>query len=280
MSVTSKAKYFHDLAKEYRRRDLAGDEELPLDRDAIVNLNREHTVQTSSALQDLLTQLAHLELKTSEAENFIRYGAGRRLKMVQHAFSKITSIARPDRSMRLSEEEGTNLTGNLNILYLNITGILDNLAWALLYEKTEDAPSLEPHRVGLFKETIRNNSVFLELYSVIDEHVEWDKTFRQKRDPANHSVPLTVPPFFATPDERKEYENHRSAMQAEAAHLRLDKPSEVPANLNDIGTFIPVFLRSYDDGLIPIYPTVADDLQRVKELSYGVIDFLTETRAL
>src|SRR5271155_498122 len=91
-------------------------------RDATINANR---------LSDLV--------KAQKAAHFMRYGAARRLLMMWHCYRNVVVYTSPpDRVEPLSGEESGDLTRDLNVIYINIRGVLDNFAWSLLHERASE----------------------------------------------------------------------------------------------------------------------------------------------
>ena len=270
-----KAEYFEDLANERRRMYFGSASGQLLDPDAVVNLHTSHTLYTSTDLVDLLLSLSSAEVHTNETVKFLRFGAARRLTMVRHAYLALVSTASPKRTNPLAEEEVADLTRDINVIYFNIVGILDNLAWALLYEKAPGiASTVKPQEIGLFRNCVTKQPIFVALRPLLNLHSEWQKSVKTKRDPVAHRIPLSVPPAVLTPEEEEEYKRRWSKWEQHAANLELDEAEGALDSLNGLGKFVPHFWHEDVGAALPVYPTVSDDLQHLKELSYGVLTFL------
>jgi hypothetical protein len=267
--------YFEDLANERRSAFFGAAKNQLLDQETSIQLHKSHSAYTASDLVDLIPRLAFAIVATEEGRRFLTFGAARRLKMIRHAYLSIVAAAPPDRCKPLGEGEVADLTRDLNVIYFNIVGLLDNLAWAALHEK---APSViattKPLQIGLFKPSVSLASPLAELRPLIERHSEWEKGIRAKRDPVAHRIPLSMPPAILTPEEGEEYRRRWSKSQQHKERREFEEAERTLESLDEIGTFNPVFWHEAGQGTVPLYPTVSDDLQHIKELSYGVLDFL------
>ena len=52
--------------------------------------------------------------------------------MVRHAYQTLVSVAPPSRNKPLTDHQCADVTRDITVIYFNIIGILDNLAWAVL----------------------------------------------------------------------------------------------------------------------------------------------------
>src|SRR5579862_4549323 len=133
--------------------------------------------------------------RSEGARYYLQFGATRRLEMIWYAYRNLVSMAPPDRSEPLESEEARQLMVDINVIYLNLRGILDNLAWALLSEfAPERLLSLKPTQIGLFLPSIKREKAFSKLTDLIDLHDSWDRDVKERRDPAAHRIPLALPP--------------------------------------------------------------------------------------
>lgn len=113
----AKAEYFEDLANDRRRIYFGSASGQSLDPDTVADLHNSHILYTSTDLVSLLPKLSFAEVVTDEAKRFLRFGAGRRLKMIRHAYQTLISTAPPNRSKPLTDEEGADVTRDINVIY-------------------------------------------------------------------------------------------------------------------------------------------------------------------
>jgi hypothetical protein len=242
----------------------------------------EHVI--SSALQEqsliLLDQLrGHLErcpslsgLMTSpRARDFICYGTGRRLSMIWRAYRSIVINAPPDRVRPLTSDESGDLTEDINIIYLNIRGVMDNLCWALLHEYAPDLTILRPSKVGLFLPSLTKDQRFAGLVECLQHHDGWDRDVKSRRDPAAHQIPLYIPPQTLTPHEAAEYQKTYGDYWTSVASHNFNEADEIMRHLDRIGRFTPYFAHNPDEGAMPIYPTVSNDIAHLVAI-FSTID--------
>jgi hypothetical protein len=247
---------------------------------AVPDWFRDSTLPTfSSQIRDKLPQTIGRSIELSKLMNangaiyYLRLGAARRLLMMWHAYSNVLHVASLDRKEPLTSEESRQLTQDLNVIYVNIRGTLDNLCWALLHEHAPDKLTLPPSEVGLFKSCLKDKS-FNSLATLIQTHRSWSQEVQSRRDPAAHRIPLTVPPQFVTAPEAAVYEGlYRDYVQT-ASDLNLDEAEATGQRMSAVGRFDPCFMHDPKEGLIPIYPTVPDDIGHVIDLFRAVDAFL------
>ena len=175
------------------------------------------------------------------------YGAGRRLSMVFYAYREITLTVPPDRVRPLSHDEQINLSRDINIIYMNLRGTLDNFAWCFLYEKESSAiASLSRTHIDLFANKFRELPCFVEIEQEISAHDNWNKELKTRRDPVVHRIPLYIPPSVIDHEDTERYRE----LVGEYAFEQL----------SNIGSFYLCFQHHPEDGVVPIYPTLPTDM--------------------
>jgi hypothetical protein len=221
-------------------------------------------------------QLSYL-MKERKAMQYMRFGAGRRLSMMWYAYRNLVQTVPPDRTEPLTSDESHELIQSLNVIYLNIRGLLDNLAWALLYEHAPDRAAkliAKPQRVGLFQSCIVEDGCFGSLAREIQAHKEWNADMKDRRDPSAHRIPLYIPSQALTPEEAANYQKLGEKYSKGVGSLDFDAGNAALDEMERVGRFVPYFLHDPDDGVIRIYPTVPDDVGHVLQLMDAVDAFL------
>lgn len=243
-------------------------------REAIAHA--EHQAQHAHALVvfNPLRDWFHKALSISEkltdknAKIFMKYGVGRRLSMIFHAYRHITTIADATRTWPLIHEEQQDLSRDLNVLYMHTRGVLDNFAWCLLHERhSNTASALNPYDVGLFSPKYRIKcACFAEIEKEIDSHKAWSQDLKDRRDPIAHQIPLYIPPSELSEREGVVYKGLWQRYAQEIAELRLDDAGNTLGEMDRIGRFVPRFLHNPNQPPVPIYPTVPEDMAHLMEI--------------
>jgi hypothetical protein len=252
----------------------------PVEPDVETRALRDFSLEVFKPLRDAQTDAIRIAglVKNPKASHFLLFGAARRLRMMWYCYRNVVVYtAPPDRAEPLAGDEFDDLTRDLNVIYINIRGVLDNFAWALLHERDpERVKTLKPSAIGLFQPCIMKAASFTKLAEGIREHNSWNTDLTTRRDPAAHRIPLTVPPQGVTPAEAthlvKLWGDYTKAMQGP------DLPSANDAlnRMETVGRFVPCFWHDPDESPIPIYPTVPEDLGHVIVLLYAVERFLLD----
>jgi hypothetical protein len=154
-----------------------------IDDYVIKSAKRIHSLIIWDASQNAFFEAVALspKIRNENARYYIQFGATRRLEMIWYAYRNLVTIAPPDRFDPLSSDESRQLMVDINVIYLNIRGTLDNLAWALLHEFDPDRiQSMPASQVSLFLPGIRANPKFASLAAIVDQHDAWDRDVKDR----------------------------------------------------------------------------------------------------
>lgn len=240
---------------------------------------KHHSLVVQDALRDVFFDAARYAdtLSDQNATYFMKFGVGRRLKMMWASYREILSHVPPDRTEPLSQDDVGVVSRDLNVIYINIHGVLDNYAWCLLHEVTTEAPKkVDKMSVGLFSSRIMSNPRFVDLKPKIDRYGDWNNELKKKRDPVAHRIPLYVPPAILNPEEAERYKEFCGAAMEATAKLEFEKADEFHGRAERLGTFSPHFMHHPGDGALPIYPTVPQDIANLVKIARVISAFLKD----
>jgi hypothetical protein len=155
-----------------------------------------HSLVVKKALNDAQTTAVIIAQNLPEqAKYYILYGAARRLGMMRVSYCDILRCIATDRTEPLTSDEAATVERDLNVIYINIRGVLDNYAWCLLYQTTTDETrKLAPAKVGLFSKEFMADANLVDLRPKLGRFSAWHTELKDRRDPAAHRIPLSVPP--------------------------------------------------------------------------------------
>jgi hypothetical protein len=214
-------------------------------------------------------------LTDPEAKHFALYGAGRRSGLLWTAYREILGTIVIDRTAPLSSDETKAVSRDLNTLYINIAGTLDNGAWCLRHERGSQAiKTLADSQVGLFSKKFIGDPAFSALRVALEPYRPWFVELRKRRDPAAHRIPLSVPPAVLTPDDARRYAALQERINETIAAGDYDLAGTLEKTQAALGQFLPKFLHHPREPLIPFYPTTSQDLTQLTRVSQLVRDFL------
>ncbi len=133
-------------------------------------------------------------LTNIKSQEYLTHGVSRRLKIIRRCIRNIFHVFCPSRVDLLSQEELEEICINLHAFYVNIFGLLDNLAWVIRYEKQS---KINRHKVGLYSQQFKNLmtkgfSDYLDSTKIKNWH---DAHLKNYRDALSHRIPLYVPPY-------------------------------------------------------------------------------------
>ena len=92
-------------------------------------------------------------LKSERAREYLLHGVCRRLGIIRRSMANVFDIFPVSREELLSDDERCNLGINLHAFFINVYGILDNVAWVFVFENSlENEIKGGRQGVGLFSE--------------------------------------------------------------------------------------------------------------------------------
>jgi hypothetical protein len=235
-----------------------------------------HAMLISNALSAALPLVLDLSgrVKARQAGYYLRFGLARRVLMISHAYRDLIGTASVERKKPLAGDEVRNVEQDLNTIYVNLRGAMDNLCLALLHEHGTKPLKVKPAKQGLFLPCIKEDQRFASLLPLLGPHDLWERDFSKRRDPSAHRIPLTVPPSFLRSAESTSYATLLGDYWTAVGYEDFESASGIMSDLETLGTFTPVFMHDPDHGAIPIYPVIPDDIGHVLMLVKGVCRFL------
>src|SRR4051794_36989835 len=187
--------------------------------------------------------------------------------MIWYAYRHVIFTAPDDRDHPLNSDESRRLTQDLNTIYINIRGVIDNLCWSLLHEFAPDSlRSLTPSKVDLFSRSILKLIGSEQIDECISRHDKWYIELKTRRDPSAHRIPLTVPPQLVDSAEAETYSAKAAAVWEAIGQMDFEAAQRMMTEQENIGRFVPWFLHDPEQGPIPIYPTLSEDLRHLVEI--------------
>ena len=209
-------------------------------------------------------------LKSEQARIYLAHGVGRRLNTMLYSFQSITHIAHVGRSQPLSHEEQQVLSRDLNLVYMNVRGVLDNLA-ACLNHETQPELVLGRMKTDLFSPVFRKElRAYEALAPVISKHDAWNTEVKSRRDPVAHRIPLYLPPAILTPAEGERYRELNSIQIEKTLQGKREEAEEAKAKSERLGKFYPYFLHHPGEPAFPLYPTIPTDIGNVVRILRAV----------
>ena len=219
-------------------------------------------------------------LTSPDAKIFMQYGVARHLSDMIEVYRSLIHTAHKGRREPLSRDEAQTFSRDLNTLYINLRGVLDNLACCLMRARQPSlCEELRDVDIGLFTKKFRATfTAFDDIKSDIARHDDWNRELKSRRDPAAHRIPLYLPPSQLTSDEAQRA-NQLIFQQNEKLQLgQVEEANQLFDQSMRLGRFFPFFLHHPTEPLIPIYPTIPNDIAHLIEIATVVLDNLSFTQ--
>lgn len=228
---------------------------------------------------DALTLLSQIAF-TAEASHFFRFSVMRRVRMIDSSFKSFQSIVPPNRTVPLSQEQSDRVCRDLNAIYIDLLGLLDNYAWVAVHQLGSAAPkAANPLSIGLFKQTLAADPALKAAADALQPFSDWEKEVKTRRNPAAHRIPLYVPPAGLTPEDVVEFERFEALISEALRAQEFEKLDALREGLRRIGRLIPKFLHDPGEPVIDIYPTVPEDIGQAVKVGRIMQTFLRGTSA-
>ena len=144
------------------------------------------------------------QLKEDLAKEYLTHGLLRRFLTLKRCIDNIFRLFPVENTSPLEIDELTDVSVNLHAFFINISGLLDNIAWVIIHENT---CSINRNSVGLFYEKSQklfppSFSEYLNTEGISNWHCEHEKLFR---DSLAHRIPVFIPSNGINERDRAEY---------------------------------------------------------------------------
>lgn len=213
------------------------------------------------------------------ARDQVQFGITRRLLMLWYSFRRIRSTVPADRTTPLAFEQGHATGIDLNSIYINLYGAIDNFAWFLVHAACRpELAAASPARINLFKPPFSEDENILDLATEIQQFSRWYAELSERRHPSAHRFPLYIPRAAMTADDLREFDNLQKEQMMAIAEQKFETLDSLRARQQRIGTFISQFMHDGRLGSYPIYPTIPNDIGVLMKIGRAVLRFVENRR--
>jgi hypothetical protein len=196
-------------------------------------------------------------MQVPRAREYMLHGAGRRIGVLTRAVEKIFATFPPSLERPLARDALADIQINLHAFVINLSGVLDNWAWAFVHRHGLQDKIGSRKNVGLFK---AKTQAFLPAefsdYVTSGDIAKWHRDYvTGYRDALAHRIPLYLPPVIWTPEEAAEH-NRLGVERGECIRsFDWDRLDRICALQDAIGRPCFTFLHSFsgEDTSRPVY---------------------------
>jgi hypothetical protein len=246
----------------------------PLSQEQLRNDLEMHSISVLQALRDEFMAIAPVarSLPTGPCQDFVMYGVGRRMSMLIHALEGLMAVMPVHRVTPLTFDESKDVTRDLNVIYINIVGLLDNLGWSLFHRFWPDRVLVEaPSRIGLFTALAAQIPECADLVASLQTFRPWFDVLRERRDPSAHRIPLYLPPALLNKQDVAEYQRLERIGSETIAKGDWQGWDQSMSAQRKLGMLSPVFLHSVTEPSHRFYPVIFEDTGKMLKVSRLVI---------
>lgn len=235
-------------------------------------LLRRYNLVVDQELRDIFKDLS-LKLKDSDASQMWEYGVRTRCRMLLDSFGTLCYTIDVGREQPLGLEENYTCNQAINLIYLNIRGVLDNLACVFFYEKERhllDKLNLRDLDKHLFNKKIHDNSNYKSFWEKIESFKDWyELELKKRRDPVAHKMPLYVIRQILNLAQKEKYDQHHTEFLNSYKQRDCVGVGEAVDKLQNLGKFVPLFAHAPNE-VYKVYPTVTTDLGKMIQILHLV----------
>jgi hypothetical protein len=196
-------------------------------------------------------------LTHDKVRQHMSHGVGRRLGALRRSISRIFSLFPPSQTQPLARETLEDVQIYLQAFVINIYGVFDNWAWALVFRHDLFGQIGNRTNVSLFKDSTRQFlPAALRSYLASDTIAAWHEDYlKGYRDALAHRIPIYVPPAAWSEADKVLYERLENEKVACIQAREWGRLDEVWAEQDVVGKACPVFMHEYsnDESARPVF---------------------------
>ena len=155
----------------------------------------------------LLSSLISENLKNNDAKEYIFHGFARRVETIYRCIENIFNLLPIDEYSLYKDDKIADATINLHAFFINISGLLDNLALVFWLEKKPLKGVINNKDVGFDKKNFPKN-LSKEFQEYLNTSSPWRKHITNYRDALAHRIPLYITPLIDEKTGKKIQANH------------------------------------------------------------------------
>lgn len=250
-----------------------------------------HALAVWGGSQDLISETLNLAgaTKNENARYYLQFGLGRRSMAIWTAFRGVYQLIPPDRDVPLTMDQVGLASNDLNAIYINIRGAMDNFAWCLQHLLVnEPIFKLKESQIGLFHPTFLKQSGMEKIKPLLEPFEQWSKDFKGRRDPAAHRVPLSIIPAIHDSTTLAQFQDIEQEISGltNSAHQWIKKKDFQHSQLifgeiealrvkqQSLGKFFPFFEFDPTKSPATLYPTLPTDVGKYVLIARTLTKFL------
>jgi len=241
-------------------------------KDEDVNIIEEKLVLLKSRYSSLVNSMHKIGtiLKNEKAKEYLLHGVARRLGIIERCVENIYSTFPLRREQLLDWDELKDVAINLHAFFVNIFGLLDNMAWVSMYERNR-RKGVNKKDVGLYKITTQEIlSDEFKQYLNSNRMKKWhDEYLKNYRDALAHRIPLYVPPKSLTSEQQKQVANIEEKRSEAIKDRDFSLMDSLQKEEDNIGSPSPFFVHSLtetDNKVVSLHAQVITDFGTVEEI--------------
>lgn len=139
-----------------------------------------------------------------KVREYLHHGVSRRFGILWYAITNVFQDFPVATTEKLDRDALMRVQINLQAFFINAIGVFDNFAWCYIYLHKLEGRIGGPQNVDMFKSKMQALlPPALKSYLTSAQTKNWyEDYFKAYRDALAHRIPLYIPPYTYTPDEK------------------------------------------------------------------------------
>ena len=207
-------------------------------------------------------------LKEPKAKEYMTHGVGRRLGVIKRSVENIYLIFPLERDCFLSRDELYDIAINLHAFFINIFGLLDNLAWVIAHESGKEG-KIRRQEVNLFKDKIKvlAPESFRDYLNLGHLKKWYDEYLVDYRDTLAHRIAPYLPRETLTEDQQKQVASIQNSFNEQYKLGNFFETLRLQDEMDLIGDPCPAFRHAVEESkAVVLHPQLITDFKTVEEV--------------
>lgn len=197
--------------------------------------------KSQGVIENILLRSSQVNCKARE---HLVYGIARRLGIISESMESLFTILPLDTQELIAGKDRYNAEAFLHAFLINCSGIMDNIAWFIVFYCQHEGVEKRKHEVGLFHKKFFKY-LPIELKDKVAERREWYSFLVGQRHPVAHRIPPYIIPYIEYSNGEIDYSPRYMHSHKESGVVYLHP--QLLADLGAVVEFVELLINSVID---------------------------------
>ena len=222
---------------------------------------------------DVISRYLEREFIHERANEFVRHGLCRRLRLMVRCIVKVFEIMPPESDEVPEADVLHDVTVQLHAFSLSTYGCLDNLAHAWVLEKDvkkKNGDPLPSQWVGFGSaHTVVRDSLPDSVVQYLSEIQDWYENLENFRHALAHRIPMYIPPGYLDEEQAVEYSSIQAQINDAVGRREYATADRLEGEQAALLSFHPIATHSFGENAKVVYfhAQMLSDIGTVQEIA-------------